>query len=94
MKFNLSLFSPLEEIPLRPKDSSSSASDPFGNHASSDPFGNLDKILEPSPGAAAGGADSNLHPCPTCSRTFLIKALERHSKICEKMQGWNSPVFL
>lgn len=62
--------SPLEEIPLHPKGPSAG-----------DPFNNLDKILEPSPGSA----ETALFPCPTCGRTFLQKALERHSNICQKV---------
>merc|ERR1719458_2029508 len=62
---------PLEEIPLHPKGPSAG-----------DPFNNLDKILEPSPGSS----ESALFPCPSCGRTFLQKALERHANICQKNQ--------
>ena len=73
--------SPLEEIPLHPKGPSAG-----------DPFNNLDKILEPSPGSA----ETALFPCPTCGRTFLQKALERHSNICQKVSenGKNLQVVL
>ena len=73
--------SPLEEIPLHPKGPSTG-----------DPFNNLDKILEPSPGSA----ETALFPCPTCGRTFLQKALERHSNICHKVSenGKNLQVVL
>lgn len=66
----LLFFSPLEEIPLHPKGPSAG-----------DPFNNLDKILEPSPGSS----ESALFPCPSCGRTFLQKALERHANICQKV---------
>ncbi|XP_059081605.1 uncharacterized protein LOC131879334 [Tigriopus californicus] len=47
-------------------------------------------IIEPSSNAIN---DANLLPCPTCSRTFLRPALERHVKICEKVNFKSRNVF-
>eukprot|EP00095_Tigriopus_kingsejongensis_P009735 maker-scaffold429_size173697-snap-gene-0.32 protein:Tk09735 transcript:maker-scaffold429_size173697-snap-gene-0.32-mRNA-1 annotation:"hypothetical protein KGM_04049" len=47
-------------------------------------------IIEPSSNAQS---DGNLLPCPTCSRTFLRPALERHVKICEKVKFKQRNVF-
>ena len=41
-----------------------------------------EKVLSPSEGAFN---DDQLYPCSNCGRSFNQKALERHSKICEKV---------
>ena len=60
---------------------------PLGTRRTSNP---LDKVIEPS---ASAMDSSNLMPCPTCSRTFLQPALERHLKICQKVSTTKRKVF-
>ena len=77
---------PVEEMPLggrkNPFDDT-----PLGTRRTSNP---LDKIIEPSVSAMDS---SSLNPCPTCSRTFLLPALERHMKICKKVSTTKRKVF-
>jgi hypothetical protein len=43
--------------------------------------------------AAASSPSSDLHQCPTCSRTFNSKALEKHLRICQKVFQSKRPKF-
>ena len=46
--------------------------------------GSIDKVLCASEDA---GRMETLQPCGTCGRSFNLKALERHLKICEKVSS-------
>ena len=49
-----------------------------------------EKFISPSDSALDNG---QLFPCPSCGRTFLQKALERHAKVCQKVSTKKRNVF-
>ena len=46
--------------------------------------GSIDRVISPSQNATI---IETLMPCGTCGRSFNLKALERHLKICEKVSS-------
>jgi len=49
-----------------------------------------ERFISPSDSALDNG---QLFPCPSCGRTFLQKALERHAKVCQKASTKKRNVF-
>ena len=49
-----------------------------------------EKFLSPSDNALDTGS---LCPCPSCGRTFSEKALERHAKVCQKVNTKKRQIF-
>ena len=51
---------------------------------------NSEKVMSPSENALETGS---LLPCTSCGRTFMEKALERHIKVCQKVNTIKRKVF-
>ena len=92
------LSSPYEDIPIRSGHKLHSEDDVISPAAAAAipdiavALAPTDRVLAPST-SAYEPVDANLLPCPTCSRTFLRPALERHVKICEKVSTKKRNVF-